>query len=189
MSVIELNGLTKDYGEGRGIFNVNLSIEEGEMTGFVGTNGSGKTTTIRSILGFIKPTRGTAYVNGLVSWEHAGKIAKYIGYVPGGNSFSRFKNGYGISKKPSRIFRRKRYDASKQTYRKSSTRSERKLKKNEQGYEAKNGACSRAYERRTRDNIRRTDHGARSTYASNLFRHYKRRTQTRQNGFNEQPQF
>lgn len=93
MSVIELNGLTKDYGEGRGIFNVNLSIEEGEMTGFVGTNGSGKTTTIRSILGFIKPTRGTAYVNGLVSWEHAGKIAKYIGYVPGEIAFPDLKTG------------------------------------------------------------------------------------------------
>lgn len=93
MSVIELNGLTKDYGEGRGIFNVNLSIEEGEMTGFVGTNGSGKTTTIRSILGFIKPTRGTAYVNGLVSWEHAGKIAKYIGYVSGEIAFPDLKTG------------------------------------------------------------------------------------------------
>lgn len=93
MSVIELNGLTKDYGEGRGIFDVNLTVEEGEMTGFVGTNGSGKTTTIRSILGFIKPTRGTASVNGLISWEHAGEIAKYVGYVPGGIAFPDLKTG------------------------------------------------------------------------------------------------
>lgn len=93
MSVIELNGLTKDYGEGRGIFDVNLTVEEGEMTGFVGTNGSGKTTTIRSILGFIKPTRGTASVNGLISWEHAGEIAKYVGYVPGEIAFPDLKTG------------------------------------------------------------------------------------------------
>ena len=50
MAVIELKNLTKDYGAGKGIFDLNLSIEKGEMIGFVGTNGSGKTTTIKSIL-------------------------------------------------------------------------------------------------------------------------------------------
>ncbi len=52
MSVIELNKLTKDYGGGRGVFDLDLKIEQGEMMGYVGTNGSGKTTTIRNILGF-----------------------------------------------------------------------------------------------------------------------------------------
>ena len=65
MSVIEVNELTKDYGYGKGVFDINLNINEGEMVGFVGTNGSGKTTTIRSILGFIRPTKGSASVNGL----------------------------------------------------------------------------------------------------------------------------
>ena len=69
MSVIKLDGLTKDYGENRGVFDLNLDIAQGEMMGYVGTNGSGKTTTIRNILGFLKPTRGKAYVNGLSSWE------------------------------------------------------------------------------------------------------------------------
>lgn len=68
MSIIETKNLTKDYGDGRGIFDIDLNIEQGEMLGFVGTNGSGKTTTIRSILGFIKPTGGCASVNGLTSW-------------------------------------------------------------------------------------------------------------------------
>ena len=58
--VIKLEALTKDYGRGRGIFDLNFSINEGEMIGFAGTNGSGKTTTIRSIMGFIKPTSGHA---------------------------------------------------------------------------------------------------------------------------------
>ena len=68
------------------------------MLGFVGTNGSGKTTTIRSILGFIKPTDGTAYVNGLSSWEHSSEIVKNIGYVPGEIAFPDLKTGIDFLK-------------------------------------------------------------------------------------------
>lgn len=93
MSIIETSMLTKDYGDCRGIFDINLNIEQGEMVGFVGTNGSGKTTTIRSILGFIKPTKGTATVNGLSSWEHSSEIVKNIGYVPGEIAFPDLKTG------------------------------------------------------------------------------------------------
>ena len=93
MSIIETSALTKDYGDGRGIFDINLNIEQGEMLGFVGTNGSGKTTTIRSILGFIKPSKGTAKVNGLTSWEHSSEIVKNIGYVPGEIAFPDLKTG------------------------------------------------------------------------------------------------
>ena len=104
MSVIKLNGLTKDYGEGRGIFDVNLNIEQGEMVGFVGTNGSGKTTTIRNVLGFIKPTSGTAEVNGLNSWEHASEIAKNVGYVPGEIAFPDLKSGTDFLKCQAEFF-------------------------------------------------------------------------------------
>lgn len=93
MSLIELHDLTKDYGEKKGIFNLNLNIEKGEMVGFVGTNGSGKTTTIRNILGFIKPTSGSVSVNGLSSWEHSEEIAKMIGYVPGEIAFPDLRTG------------------------------------------------------------------------------------------------
>lgn len=93
MSLIELHDLTKDYGEKKGIFNLNLNIEKGEMVGFVGTNGSGKTTTIRNILGFIKPTSGSVSVNGLSSWEHSAEIAKMIGYVPGEIAFPDLHTG------------------------------------------------------------------------------------------------
>lgn len=98
MSVIALEGLTKDYGAGRGVFDLRLSIEQGEMMGYVGTNGSGKTTTIRNILGFVKPTRGAAYVNGLSSWEHASEIAAKIGYVPGEIAFPDLKTGVDFLK-------------------------------------------------------------------------------------------
>ena len=98
MSLIEIEGLTKDYGENRGIFDINLNIEQGEMVGFVGTNGSGKTTTIRSILGFIKPTAGCAKVNGLTSWENSSQIVKNIGYVPGEIAFPDLKTGVNFLK-------------------------------------------------------------------------------------------
>lgn len=98
MNVIETKKLTKDYGDERGIFNLDLAIREGEMVGYVGTNGSGKTTTIRHIMGFLKPTRGTAFVNGLSSWEHSSEIVKKIGYVPGEIAFPDLKTGIDFLK-------------------------------------------------------------------------------------------
>lgn len=91
--VIEIKNLTKDYGEGRGIFDINLTIQKGEMLGFAGTNGSGKTTTIRNIMGFLKPTSGAAYVNGLESWTHSSEIVKKIGYIPGEIAFPDLATG------------------------------------------------------------------------------------------------
>lgn len=96
--LIEINKLTKDYGNNRGLFNINLKVNKGEMVGFVGTNGSGKTTTIRSILGFVKPTSGTCYVNGLESWTHQSEIAKLVGYVPGEIAFPDLKTGVNFLK-------------------------------------------------------------------------------------------
>lgn len=92
-NLIEIKSLTKDYGDNRGVFDINLNINKGEMIGFVGTNGSGKTTTIRSIMGFIKPTSGNVYVNGLETWTHQSEVAKLIGYVPGEIAFPDLKTG------------------------------------------------------------------------------------------------
>ncbi len=98
MSVIEITNLTKDYGNQQGIFGLNLSIEKGEMIGYVGTNGSGKTTTIRHIMGFLKPTSGAVTVNGLSAWEHSSEIVKQIGYVPGEIAFPDLKSGIDFLK-------------------------------------------------------------------------------------------
>lgn len=98
MKVIETEYLTKDYGGGRGIFDLNLAVEQGEMVGYVGTNGSGKTTTIRHIMGFLKPTSGNVRVNGLTSWEHSSEIVKQIGYVPGEIAFPDLKTGIDFLK-------------------------------------------------------------------------------------------
>lgn len=97
-SVIVIKNLTKDYGNGLGIFDINLTIKKGEMVGFVGTNGSGKTTTIRNIMGYIKPTAGEVFVNGLESWQNSSEIAKHIGYVPGEIAFPDLPTGTAFLK-------------------------------------------------------------------------------------------
>ena len=66
---------------------LNLSIEKGEVFGFVGTNGSGKTTTIRHLMGFLKPQSGSATINGLDCWKDSAEIKKWIGYIPGEIAF------------------------------------------------------------------------------------------------------
>ncbi|MCD7797359.1 MAG: ABC transporter ATP-binding protein [Clostridiales bacterium] len=92
-SVIVAENLTKDYGHGRGIFDVSLDIKEGEAFGYLGTNGSGKTTTIRHMMGFLKPDGGTVAVNGLDPWENAPEVMKSVSYIPGEIAFPDLKTG------------------------------------------------------------------------------------------------
>ncbi|MFL0401246.1 ABC transporter ATP-binding protein [Bacillus nitratireducens] len=87
MPLIEIKNMTKDYGDGRGIFDVSLSIEKGEVFGFVGTNGAGKTTTIRHMMGFLKPQSGNAIIQGMDCWKDSAEIKKMIGYIPGEIAF------------------------------------------------------------------------------------------------------
>lgn len=87
MPLIKIKNLTKDYGNNRGIFDINLSIKQGEVFGFVGTNGAGKTTTIRHLMGFLQPQSGTATINDMDCWDDSAKIKKSIGYIPGEIAF------------------------------------------------------------------------------------------------------
>lgn len=81
--MIRVNHMTKDYGEGRGIFDFDFKVMKGETVGIVGTNGSGKTTTLRHLMGFLAPDKGYCEIMGLNSRTHASEIMKNIGYVPG----------------------------------------------------------------------------------------------------------
>lgn len=80
--IIETNNLTKSYGNQRGIENINLKIEEGEIFGFIGPNGAGKSTTIRTLLGLIHPTSGSATIFEKDCIEYRDENAKQIGYLP-----------------------------------------------------------------------------------------------------------
>jgi ABC-2 type transport system ATP-binding protein len=93
MTYINIQQLTKDFGMNRGVFNLNLSIEQGTVFGFVGTNGSGKTTTLRHLMGFIQPQKGSASINGLDCWRDAALLKKHIGYIPGEIAFPEAKTG------------------------------------------------------------------------------------------------
>ncbi len=81
MSVIEIRNLTKNYGKARGIEDVTLNIEQGEVFGFIGPNGAGKSTTIRTLLGLIYPSAGTATIFGKNCVEHP-EVRQELGYLP-----------------------------------------------------------------------------------------------------------
>jgi ABC-2 type transport system ATP-binding protein len=82
MSMIETDHLTKYYGKSRGIMDVSLNVEEGEIFGFIGPNGAGKSTTIRLFLSLIYPTRGKALIFGKDCIQFGAEIRQRIGYLP-----------------------------------------------------------------------------------------------------------
>jgi ABC-2 type transport system ATP-binding protein len=64
MSVIEVHGLTKRFGQVLAVDRLSFAVEPGEVVGFLGPNGAGKTTTLRMLLGLVRPDAGTATING-----------------------------------------------------------------------------------------------------------------------------
>jgi ABC-type multidrug transport system ATPase subunit len=80
---IATRGLTKDYGAGRGIFDLELDVAEGEAFGYLGPNGAGKTTTIKLLMGLSHATRGSATILGLDADRDAVAVKRKVGYVPG----------------------------------------------------------------------------------------------------------
>jgi ABC-2 type transport system ATP-binding protein len=82
-AIIETEGLTKSYGGKRGIANVTLKVEEGEVFGFLGPNGAGKTTTIRLLMALLHADAGMARIAGLDCWKQSLEIKRLVGYLPG----------------------------------------------------------------------------------------------------------
>lgn len=81
--IIETSGLTKDYGFGRGVFDVSIHVDKGEVFGFLGPNGAGKSTTIRHLMGFSKPDKGNTKILGEETFRNYDKILNRVGYIPG----------------------------------------------------------------------------------------------------------
>lgn len=84
---IETKGLTVYYGRHRGIIDVDLHVEKGEIFGFLGPNGAGKTTTERVLLDIIRPTAGSASMLGLDCQKEGVRARAKVGYLPGELSF------------------------------------------------------------------------------------------------------
>jgi len=79
---IEVRGVTQDYGPVRALRDVSLGIPRGTIFGLLGPNGSGKSTLIRVLCGLLRPTSGTALVDGIDVSQHAAQVRRRIGYVP-----------------------------------------------------------------------------------------------------------
>ncbi len=94
--MIEISHLTKDYGGGKGVFDLSFTIHRGEIFGFLGPNGAGKTTTIRHLMGFIHAQQGILRINGLDCWKHASTIQMTLGYIPGEMAFPEDMTGIGF---------------------------------------------------------------------------------------------
>jgi len=81
--IIDVDHLTKDYGFGRGVFDVSIQVHRGECYGYLGPNGAGKSTTIRHIMGFTKPEKGDTKIFGISTFGKTDKILGKVGYLPG----------------------------------------------------------------------------------------------------------
>jgi ABC-2 type transport system ATP-binding protein len=81
MSIIQVNHLTKRFGNSEAVKNVSFDVNEGEVFGFLGPNGAGKTTTINMLCTLLRPTSGTAILNGMDIVEHKTEVRKSIGLV------------------------------------------------------------------------------------------------------------
>ncbi|MDJ1432855.1 ABC transporter ATP-binding protein [Halostagnicola sp. A-GB9-2] len=95
MGTIDVDGLTKDYGEVLGADDLTFTVEEGEIFGFLGPNGAGKTTTIRLLLGLLEPTDGTARVLGADVRDESELIEakRRLGYLPADLGFDEKATG------------------------------------------------------------------------------------------------
>ena len=93
-AILTLSNVTKDFGNQKGIFDVNLEIRRGEIFGFLGPNGAGKTTTIRCIMDFIRPQNGVITVAGHNSQTESVAAKQNIGFLPAESQLYEHWTGY-----------------------------------------------------------------------------------------------
>ena len=92
-SLIEINDLTKDYKNNRGLFSVSINLKKGEFCGLIGENGAGKSTLMRLIMGFIKPDSGRILIAGLDLFKSQEEVKQYLSYVPGEINYPDLQKG------------------------------------------------------------------------------------------------
>lgn len=81
--ILRTEGLTKDYGSYRALNDLTLSVQPGEIVGLLGPNGSGKSTALRILLGFMRPSSGSASIGGFDCWTQGVKARRSVTYLPG----------------------------------------------------------------------------------------------------------
>ncbi|WP_342254755.1 ABC transporter ATP-binding protein [Spiroplasma endosymbiont of Zeiraphera isertana] len=98
MNIIQLKNLTKEYSPNIGCFDINLSINKGEVYGLIGPNGAGKTTVIRQMIGFIKSDTGFANILDYDCWKESAKIMESLGYLAGEVTLPDYMSGIAYLK-------------------------------------------------------------------------------------------
>ena len=86
---IATHGLSKDFGQGGGLFDLDLEVQRGEVFGFLGPNGAGKSTTMRLLLDLIRPTVGSASLLGLDAHADSLEIRRRVGFLPATSACTR----------------------------------------------------------------------------------------------------
>lgn len=81
--IIQLDRATKDYGGGRGVFDLSFAVGRGEVVGFLGANGAGKSVTMRLLMGFVRPGAGRVAIAGRDCFAERAAIQRIVGYLPG----------------------------------------------------------------------------------------------------------
>jgi len=95
-ALIIAENLTKFYGDSPALRDLTLEIRRGEIFGLLGPNGSGKTTAIRLLLGFLRPTAGRASVAGFDCWRRGVEVRRLVSYMPGELRISGSMTGFGV---------------------------------------------------------------------------------------------
>ena len=91
--VLSVDNLTKDFKKGRGVFDINFDLYEGEIFGIIGESGAGKSTILRILMGFLKPTNGASSIKGIDAYKDAMETKEYVSYVLGEFSLFDLKTG------------------------------------------------------------------------------------------------
>ena len=81
--MIEINNLTMKYKNGKGVEDINITVDNGEVKGLLGPNGAGKSTTMRSLMGFLNSSEGSLFVEGIDTIENPVEAKEIIGNLPG----------------------------------------------------------------------------------------------------------
>ncbi len=96
--IIKIDHLSKDFGHGRGVFDVSFEVNEGECFGYLGPNGAGKSTTIRMLMGFTNPDQGGAYIKGREVRSDRANVMNGVSYIPGEIALPPTLTGYDVLK-------------------------------------------------------------------------------------------
>jgi ABC-2 type transport system ATP-binding protein len=96
--MIVTEGLSKQYGSFSALSDLNMEVRKGEVYGLLGPNGSGKTTTIRLLLGLLRPTSGRAIIAGFDSWDQSLQVRGVVSYLPGELRLIGSMSGLGLLK-------------------------------------------------------------------------------------------